>query len=74
MGQRDVYDWLKKRREEGDQWYSKKEIEKALKDEGMSNGSLIGLSDDLFRIAQTKLVQMKGEGVREYKVVFRAYK
>lgn len=74
MGQREVYDWLKKRREEGDQWYSKKEIEKALKDEGMSNGSLIGLSDDLFRIAQTKLVQMKGEGVREYKVVFRAYK
>lgn len=53
MGQREVFDWLRNKRESGDdRYFLPKEIEMGLKAQGFSNGICEHLRGDCFRLWQ----------------------
>lgn len=74
MSQSEVYDYLKRKRKDSDDWLSVSEIKEGLKMEGFTEGKLRMIHDDLYRLALFKLIQMRGEGFWKRKHLFRGFK
>ena len=74
MGQQEVLNFLVKQRVNNAQWFCIKEIREGLEALGLSNGSLKGLSDDLYKLSVYNLIDAKGQGLFDHKKVFRAKK
>jgi len=50
MGQIEVYEWLKKKREFNDSWFSVADIEAGLQEEGYTNGVIYGVRGDVIKL------------------------
>lgn len=62
MTQTEVFDFLKEQRNISDKFFSVREIEKAIKDKGTSNGSIYGLRMDVVRLWESGFLDCKEEG------------
>lgn len=73
MGQTEVYEFLKKERELGnEQFFSVKEIKNRLKEQGMSNGVIEKLNEDLARLNLHDYLDMKiGGKLSDWNRMFR---
>ena len=61
MGQIEVYEWLKERQEMNDfRYFTAKDVMKGLKDKGISNGALIGVTHDLNQLWRFGTVEVTG--------------
>lgn len=74
MGQLEVFKFLEKQRELNDKWFTTKDIREALKSEGLSNGYLDGINSDLLKLANFKLIEMRGVGIWEHYKEWRGIK
>lgn len=53
MSQSDVFDWLVNKRSSGDDsYFLPKDIEKGLRDQGLTNGALCNIRGDCFKLWQ----------------------
>lgn len=72
MGQIDVLLWLVNERKIGqDKHYSIKEIQRGLRERGLTNGQLQGVGADLYRLCASGYVEFKGQGLWRHKKLFR---
>ena len=73
MGQSEVYEFLKKERELGnEQFFSVREIKNKLREQGMSNGVLEKLNSDLARLNLHDYLDMKiGGKLSDWNRMFR---
>jgi hypothetical protein len=76
VGQIDVYEYLKKLQEQHDySFYSAKEIEIALKKQGLSNGAIWGVSRDLNQLYRYGNVEITGyDDKHPFKNFIRKYR
>ena len=75
MGQFEVYMWLKTQKEIGnDKYFTTKEIEKGLKDNGATNGMLKGIRVDCIKLVVNKdiiMLDLDKTGFNNYNKVFK---
>lgn len=62
MGQIEVYNWLYKAGKKDDRYYTIKEVTQGLQAEGLSNGSLSGVPQDLLRLSLSGYLDSEVEG------------
>lgn len=75
MGQWDVYEWLKCKYECGIYtWFTPKDVEQGLREQGFTNGYLINIRTDLIKLSVANCIEYKDldkTGLSNYKKVFR---
>lgn len=80
MSQSDVFDWLKHKRSCGDlSYFLPKQIERGLRDQGLSNGALVNVRGDCFRLWQQgngclEMFDQDGKGMTNWMKSFRIKK
>lgn len=74
MGQQDVLKYLEYHREKGEGWLTAKQIEKGLRELGLSNGAIVGLHSDLLRLSAFNIIEMRSVGLWDNHKEFRAHK
>lgn len=74
MSQEDVYEYLKNRREMGDDsWFTPREVEDGLRMNGITTG-IGGVRGDLFRLYNYGLIEVNDldtKGITNWRKVFR---
>ena len=72
MGQIEVYNWLAKAAKTSNRYYSIREITEGLKLDGLSNGSLTGVPQDLVRLTLSGYTDSETIGnIVSFKRVFK---
>lgn len=72
MGQIEVYEWLKKKREFGDDWFSVADIEAGLQEQGYTNGVIYGVRGDVIKLEWSGYLEATKLGkLSSWKRVFR---
>lgn len=75
MGQYEVYIYLKNQWETGNKkWFTVDEVSQGVKDNGGTNGMLVGIRRDLIRLCVSKDLEfddLDNHGITNYKKVFR---
>jgi hypothetical protein len=78
MGQYEVYEWLRNARSSGnEQYFSSKEIEDGLKNNGCTDGQLSHTRGDVIRLyvsGYLELIDLDKTGLTNYKRFFRIKK
>lgn len=72
MGQHDVFKWLVNERIKGNHKYKTiKEVQKGLKDQGATNGTIKGVGSDLWKLTACNFLEFRGKGLWDHKKLFR---
>jgi len=74
MGQQEVLEWLREQRKSGDNWFTTKEIKEAMREKGLSNGCIIKVYDNLYKLTSFDIIECRGVGLWDHHKEFRAYK
>lgn len=74
MGQREVLAYLENKRAINNKWYMVKEVQKGLKEKGLGNGAIKGVSSDLYKLSFYGLIEWKGKGIWSHQKLFRGKK
>jgi hypothetical protein len=71
MSQQDVLEFLVEMRCENDDWYRIKDIQKALSDKGLGNGTVKGVAEDCLILVTCNNIEMRGVGLWSHYKEFR---
>lgn len=73
MSQDDVHDFLKEQRKlDENKWFRVKDIQDALREKGLSEGVLKGVSNDLYMLMRFGDIEWRGVGIWKHYKEFRA--
>lgn len=74
MGQNEVAAFLEERRKKSNDWLTVPQIKEGLRNKGLSNGSIQGVHNDLYKLSVHNLIECKGQGMWKHQKLFRAKK
>ncbi len=74
MGQTEVLAWLKNKRAYTDEYFTAKQIVKGLQEQGVSNGSIKNIHNNLLKLTVYQYIDCKGVGLWQHYKTFRAKK
>lgn len=73
MCQEDVSTFLEEQQEiNSNKWFTITQVQKGLKEKGFSNGVILGVRDDLYKLAAFNLIRFKGVGIWKHHKEFKA--